>query len=335
MLTLFQRRSRSESEPVEENLTDETAPADAVGEDKKARKSRKDAEPNLAHGWTNGERLKSLAATGLVWAFCGAGVLSFGMNLLDGGSTPQAASVEVQDAGQSQRVSEFATGFVTQYLTASRDQEELVTSMLAKGAGDSLSLPSQPATIGAVTSGEAVQVTENSWIVTVVVEQPATEEQAAARRYWQVPVVTNEAGNIAASALPSLIAAPTSGDLSTKRSDEVNDANVESTVNTFAQAFLAGQGEVGPLTSPGSGITAVTPVPYSEVSVSSLRAAQEVPSSPSEGDVVRTQITVSATAVDGSKTQLGYTVDLRYRDRWEVAAINPTTDEFTTEGEQS
>ena len=62
---------------------------------------------------------------------------------------------------------------------------------------------------------------------------------------------------------------------------------------------------------------------------------QQLPEEPAEGDLLRAQISVTATAADGGSTRLDYTVELSYRDRWEVAAINPTTAIPTTIGEQS
>lgn len=335
MLTLFSRHSRSESDSeTPEARSDNDIPS-ATTEKPRGRKPKGEEEPNLTHGWTNGERFKSVAATGLIWAFCGAGVLSLGMNLLENDAEPQSTPVAVQDVSESQRASEFATTFVTRYLTASRDQEEQVSALLARGAAGSLSLPSQPAAIGSVIPGEAIQLPDGNWVVTVAVEQPATEEQPAVWRYWQVTVISDESGSIAAAALPSLVTAPTNGGLTVEKGDEISDPDLESTAGAFVKAYLTGQGEVDPLTAPGSGITAVTPIPYTDASVSSLRTMQELPLSPAEGDLVRTQISVTATAADGTTTQLGYTVDLRFRDRWEISAINPTTNAPTTiEGDQ-
>lgn len=329
MLTLW--RKKTAPEPTDD-APDREASAERDTAADEAHGSK--AEPDLTHGWTNGERLKSIAATGVVVGLCLTGPAALGLHFLGSDPTPQTTAVEVQDPATSQRVSEFATSFVTQYLTAARGQEDQVTAMLAQGAGRRLSLPEKPSPIGAATPGEAVQTSDGNWVVTVAVDQPS-ESGAATRRYWQVPVLTDEAGGIAAAGLPSLVAAPTAGDLAVDQGDAINDSAVQDTVTAFMQAYLTGQGEVAPLTAPGSSLSAVQPTPFQELSISSLTTTQELPDAPAEGDLLRAQISVTATAADGGSTRLDYTVELSYRDRWEVAAINPTTAIPTTTGEQS
>lgn len=332
MLTLWRKKTA----PEPENKNDALDEAPSVEPDTSADEVRgSKAEPDLAHGWTNGERLKSLAGTALVWGLCATGPLALGLEVLGNDTGSQQASVEVQEVGDSQRVSQFATSFVTRYLTASRGQEDQVTSMLAEGTNRSLSLPETRTPIGAAVSGEAVQTGDRTWVATVEVEAPGDEDEAAVRRYWQVPVVTGDGGGIAAAGMPSLISAPTADGLEVDPGARINDSDVQDTVTAFMQAFLTGQGEVAPLTSPDSSLVAVKPTPFTEVSVSSIATTQELPAEPAEGDLVRAQVSLSATAADGSSAPLGYTVELRYRDRWEVAAVNPTTSITTTTGEQS
>lgn len=336
MLTLIPKRHRvpADAEPIETSPEEQEAAEEAPTPSRKLRKNKTD-EPDIAHAWTVGDRFKSAAATGIIWLFCGAGVLAFGANVLGNDAAPEVAPIEVQDAGQSQRVSAFASNFVDLYLSGSRDQEDQITALLAQGVDTTISLPSEPIEIGDVIPGEAVQVDAGTWVVTVTVERPATEEQPATQQYWQLPVVTDETGSIAVAGLPSMVATPGRGDLTIAPGDRVSDSAVEGTLTAFAQAYLAGQGETAPLTAPEAAITPITPAPYAEASVPSVRTSQEIPVDPVEGEVLRTQITVSATTADGSVTQLGYTVDLRWRDRWEVSAINPTSSTIPTEGDQS
>lgn len=336
MLTLTPKRHRSpeKPEPIDNSVQSPGGTEEIEAPVGKFRK-RKNAESNIANAWTAGDRFKSAAATGLIWVFCGAGVISLGVDALGIGAAPEVAPVEVQDAAQSQRVSAFASNFVDIYLSGSREQEDQISALLAQGVDARVSLPSKPTEIGDVIPGEAIQIDASTWIVTVTVEQPAAEDKPATQQYWQLPVLTGDNGEIAAAGLPSMVAAPGRGDLTVTAGDEVSDAAIEDTVTAFARAYLAGQGEIAPLTSPGASITAITPAPYTEVSVPTVRTSQEIPAELAEGDVVRTQITVSATAQDDSVTQLGYTVELRWRDRWEVSAINPVTSTTHTEGEQS
>lgn len=323
MLTLkWPRRAQADSELEEEPTTAEASSAERG--------------PDVAHPWTNRERLTSMAATGAVWAMCLSGPLALGAQMLGEDSAPSAA-VETQAVDASQSVAAFGAGFMTQYLSTPRGQEDRIAGMLADGVDTSLSLPEEPAPPSSVLPAQAVQLTESQWLVTVVVEHPAGgEETGPVRRYWQVPIQSDEAGHRAVSALPSLVPSPTSGELSVQQGSQVSDGAISQALESFMAAYLAGQGDVAPLTAPESSLTAVTPTPYTEVSVGEVSATQEVPASPAEGDLVRTQISVTATAADGSTTQLGYTVELRYRERWEVAAVNPTTEPPTSsEGDPS
>ena len=333
MLTLWRKKPAPEAENAA-SVHDETAPKEREASVRKPRGSR--PEPDLTHGWTNGERFKSVAATGLVVGLCLSGPAALGLHVLGNDPPPQGPPVEVQEAADSQRVSAFATTFITQYLTASRGQEEQVTVMLAQGAERRLSLPEDPVPIGPATPGAAVEITDGRWIVTVAVGQPS-EGGAAILRYWQVPVLTDDAGGIAAAGLPSLVSAPTAGELEADQGDAITDSAVQDPVTAFMQAYLAGQGEVAPLTAPGSGLRAVEPTPFQELSIGSITTTQELPSAPAEGDLLRVHVSVTATAADGGSARLEYTLELRYRDRWEVAAINPTTEipTTTTTGEQS
>ncbi|UQN31812.1 conjugal transfer protein [Brachybacterium kimchii] len=322
MLTLTRKKKEDTAPDLEDDEELETA---ADKNEKRKKFSLRPRNTDVTNSWTNGERLKSIASTGLAWVFIGCGPVALFGQALSGDSSGQTSTVQVQDAGDSQRVSEFASTFVTRYLSTQRGNEDQVTSMLAKGTDNSLSLASDPAAPTAVTPGQAVEISDGHWMVTVSSEQPGKKDEPSTLHYWQVPVITNDAGSMAAGALPSMVAAPTGGDLSVDRGSSVSDTDVSDTVTAFMQAYLAGQGEVSPLTSPGSQLSAVSPAPYTEVTVPSVESAQEAPEAPVEGDQIRTQITVTAIAADGTKTQLEYSLDLRYRDRWEVSAVNPTT----------
>lgn len=325
MLTLGRRRQREQAASEDDA---EASDPEHPGQEERERL--------VAHAWTNRERLTSMATTGLIWMMCLSGPIALGAHVL-GGEEPALAPVEVQDVGNSQGIAAFGTSFMREYLTASKGQEDRITAMLADGVDASLSLPQEPAAVTSVMPGEVEQLSESAWLVTVVVEHSAEDDEAGSvLRYWQVPVQTGEGGHRAVSGLPSLVPSPTRGDLSVEPGDDLNDSEVSEMLGAFMRAYLTGQGEVAPLTAPDSSVTAIAPTPFAEASVGSIRTTQEVPESPSEGDLVRAQVSVSATAADGSTAQLGYTVELRYRDRWEVAAINPTpSTNSTSEGAQS
>lgn len=329
MLSLKWPRRGTQQDPA---IDEEESPLETVDAEEPSREAH---EPDVAHPWTNRERLVSIASTGAVWVFVLCGPLALATSVLRE-DAPTTASVETQEVDVSQSVATFGAGFMTQYLSTPRGQEDRITAMLAEGVDVSLALPQKPAPISSVLPAEAVAISETQWLVSVTVEHPATDGESGATRHWQVPVETDDAGHRAVSALPSLVPEPTVGDLAVESRSEVRDSDITQTLDAFMKAYLAGQGEVAPLTTPEASLTAVSPTPYAEASVGAVLTDQEVPESPSEGDLLRTQISATATAVDGSTTQLGYTVELRYRDRWEVSAVNPTTETPTTpEGDPS
>ena len=340
MLTIFKRASEPDTDPQDGTL--EELDSEMQAEPKKRglfsrrqKKTEGPAEPDLAHPWTNGQYLKSVGATALIWTLAGSGVLSLGLDLVRDESGPAPTSVEVQDPADSQRVGEYGAAFISRYLSAGQGQEDQITAMLADGVKAQLQLPSTPRAIGAVTPGPAVEADGGTWIVTVAVDEAPADGQQPVRRYWQLPVQLDDNGHMAVTALPSLVTAPSSSGITVTPGSELNDPDVTAAVDAFMKAYLAGQGEVAPLTSPGSALTAIEPAPYTDASVSAIRTSQEMPETPASGDQVRTEVSVTATAADGSSTQMSYTLDLRYRDRWEVAAINPTEAAPTPEGEQS
>ena len=315
MLTLSRTKPKSESDPQ--------------GQVSEPREKRSERTANVGHGWTNGERLKSIGATALLWVCVASGPAALVFGLGEDQPSPAPVADAGQEVAPSQRVSEYAAAFMTRYLETPRGQEERVTEMLARGVKATLTLPESPAAVTAVTPAEAVQLGKDRWVVTVSVQQPGAQDAAPSRTYWQVLVLAQ--GNaMAVGALPSMVAAPTAGEVSIEPGDELVAGPITKTIDAFIAAYLAGRGEVAPITSPGVAIAPVSPAPFSEVAVTSVRGAREQPEQPAEGDVQRVQVSVSATAADGSKKQLGYTVELRYRDRWEISAVNPTT-----EGEQS
>lgn len=281
-------------------------------------------EPDLAHGWTNGQRLTSMAASGALLLMCGSGVAALGLEVLRDPAPAPITAPAVTNPADAQDAAEFAEAFVGRFLSTPRGQEKQVTDMLAAGGTSSLSLPEQPAPIGAISAAGARKTTDGQWISTVAVDEPAHDDVPPVHRYWQVVVLADGHGHLAAAALPSMISAPGTGDLALGDSTTVSDTAVRQTVTAFMAAYLAGQGEVAPLTAPGASITAVLPVPFASTEVQAIRAAAAPPDKPAQGDVVPLQVSVTATAADGSKRQLEYSLDLRYRDRWEVSAVNST-----------
>lgn len=319
MLTLTKRKKDTAAEGAE------TSAEGSPEGDKPNKKT-----PTVGHPWTAGERFKTMGVSAVLWACVASGPIAVWMHMGDDPVTPGPVAEAGQDVADSQSASAYAAMFMDRYLSTPRGEEDTVSAMLARGVTDRLSLPAKQPSIVAITPAEAVQLDEMQWIVTVAVQTAGDEESPDSITYWQVPVLAQD-DSLAVAGLPSVVAAPATGDLSVSAGDDLNDNAVTSTVSTFMDAYLAGRGEVAPITSPDSALGPVSPAPFSEVSVTSVRATEPLPESPADGDMARVQISATATADGGSKRQLGYELELRYRDRWEVHAVNPTP----LEGEQS
>lgn len=332
MLTLRRTRTDRDLDP-ERDPQNETPDSDETGtlESQHGR----GREPTVGTSWTTGQKLSSTIATAALWGLIICGPVALIGNVMRDDPAPPAVA-ESQDVTESQNVAQFAGSFMTQYLTTPRGQEDQITGFFADGVDVNLRLPDKPTALNSVTPGATVKLADGEWLATVAVELPGEGEAPAVTRYWQVPVLTNEHGQRAVGGLPSLVASPATGDLAVERSQELSGTEAGETVTSFLRAYLTGQGDVQPLTAPDVVIAAVDPPPFTEISTAELRASEEMPEAPAQGDSLIVHATVSATAADGSTTQLGYSLELRFRDRWEVAAINPTTEESNTddEGEQ-
>lgn len=313
-----------EEDSEDQDFEDEDEDESARGSWWSRRRGGRAKEPDLGHSWTNGQRLSSMAATGALLAMCGSGVAALGLEFFRDPAPAPVVAAAAADPAAAQDAAEFAEVFVARYLSTPRGQEKQITDMLAGGRSSSLSLPEQPAAIGAVSAAGAREVTKGQWIATVSVDEPAHDDVPVVHRYWQVLVLQDGQGHLAAASLPSMVSVAGPGALAVPESSDVSDTAIRQTVSAFIAAYLAGQGEVSPLTAPGTAIGAVLPVPFASTDVKAIRAAVPVPEQPAQGDELRIQVSVSATAADGSKRQLEYQLDLRYRDRWEISAVNST-----------
>lgn len=100
-----------------------------------------------------------------------------------------------------------------------------------------------------------------------------------------------------------------------------SDTALSNTLHVFFNGLLAGGDGLDRYLAPQAQITALVPPPYSEVRVTEVRAATEVPSdAPADGTTVALLVTV---AVPEAALPLTYPVTLAARaGRWEVFAID-------------
>ena len=160
-------------------------------------------------------------------------------------------------------------------------------------------------------------------------------------RYFQVPVETAGGGYVA-SALPAEVAAPdTSGkapqlDYGTPVPADTHDAAVAA-VGEFLSAYLTGGGELDRYLSPGTDLTAVSPAPYTKVTLTQLaeKGGDFTANAPAaEGARRDLLVDVAVTGADGQVRPLSYALALKARaGRWEIAALNAAPSLNTTSKE--
>jgi len=217
----------------------------------------------------------------------------------------------------------FAEMFVATYLEAGSGQEATLRAFYPgpvdlQGVTPSGRYASRTA---AVASSEPAS---GYWAVTVGAEVLVAAQGGYVRagtHYYRVGVMTGSVGLVATS-LPAEVPAPPPGampNLGLPTLAAPGGDAVAGAVQHFFEAFLTGQGDVGATTAPGVRIAAVTPPPYTSVSVVRIAIAS---ASGSGHRTVRAQ--VSATDRGGMRELLDYSVQISERQgTWAVEALLP------------
>ena len=156
--------------------------------------------------------------------------------------------------------------------------------------------------------------------------------------YYQVPIAQSSgtAGYLALS-LPAEVQAP--AELATEPNSAYTDNDaptsgtpLSSTVAQFLAAYLAGQGALSRYTVPGSTLAAISPAPYTSVTLSQLStdATSEADTSsavPAAGSVRHVLAEVTVTDTAGYSYQLAYPLVLQVvAGQWEVSSLAPAPD---------
>lgn len=281
----------------------------------------------LTSEWTQGSSMMSKAFTGLICGVFMSGPIALAMVLFGGTGTQAAAPtlIPTQNIPESQRASEFAVNFAVTWLRATHGQEDLVAAYMGGDQSSNLRLPDTAPIVAEPTAADVTSSGKGTYTVTVAATVSG-QTSAPARRYFSVAVATTPAG-IVAAALPTPAGGPQVGRQlrSGYGSSISSNSPAWAAVEGFLGATLAGLSDVSRFTSPGSSLDAVTPVPYSAVTVSRLDSNRELTSkddAPATGAQIRVMATVTVTSPGGDST-LQYPLTLAGRDgRWEIADID-------------
>ncbi|MET8411741.1 conjugal transfer protein [Streptomyces sp. NPDC005195] len=265
----------------------------------------------------------------VVWTVIAAGPVALAVALASSPATVAAATTatpaSVRTASSAADPSGYAQLFVGAWLRSSAADVTSAQARLAQSMAPDADLPdpapgaqSKPASVTAVRSA---QRGSGAWSVTV-----AAQYADGAVRYYAVPVSADRSGGaFAVTGAPGLVAGP--GRVAVPASPygvPVPDGDLSSAVGEFLGAYLTGSGEIGRYLAPGVVLAAVTPAPYTAVTVQQVVAVEKgaaVEQMPGDGTVVRIAAQVEARDAAG-RWPLAYELTMKARSgRWEVAVL--------------
>lgn len=281
--------------------------------------------------WTGGSRLATRGATAILWSALAAGPLALVLGLLMvlaiSAPAPSARAPAADRSGEQVAVEEFAQRFVVTWLQTPQGQEKQLSPYVQVAH---LTLPEVPWRAEAPATASVARISEGLWTVTVAVTLSARGSPAE-RRYFQVAVKYLPSGNgaaLVAAALPAPVAAPLAAaapELAYRYRASLADP-VATSIGEFLSALLTGQGDVTRYVSPGTVVAAVSPPPYTAVTVTDVLVDRELAggTAPASGERLAVLATARATAGPQQVVDVQYALTLLARaGRWEVKAVDP------------
>ncbi|ALV30726.1 conjugal transfer protein [Streptomyces sp. CdTB01] len=285
-----------------------------------------------------GARLESMRRRGrlsrlAVWTLIAAGPVALALTVASTPTTVQAAPAakptRVRTATSAADPAGYAQVFVSAWLRSSADDATTAQARLALSMAPDVQLPkpaagaqSSPASVTAVRSAQHGGV---AWSVTV-----AAQYGDGRLRYYTVPVAADVSGaSFTVTGAPGVVAGPGRAEVPTSPYGvSVPEGELSSAVGEFLAAYLTGAGEVSRYLAPGVQMSAVSPAPYTAVSVEQVSAVEEAAAAekvPADGTMVRALVRVEGRDASG-RWPLAYELTLKARSgRWEVAALESGT----------
>jgi hypothetical protein len=274
-------------------------------------------------------RLSRLA----VWTVIAAGPVALGAAVTSTPTTVEAATpakpTAVRTTAHAADPSGYAQLFVSTWLRSSADDATSAQARLAQSMAPNVELPDRAADAQSkpqlVTAVRRAQRADGAWSVTV-----AAQYADQSVRYYAVPVAADRAGaSFAVTGAPGVVAGPARAEVpKSSYGVSVPEGDLSSALGEFLAAYLTGAGEVDRYLAPGVHLTAVSPAPYTAVTVQQVSAVEEAAAAeqvPADGAKVRVLAHVEARDL-GGRWPLAYELALTARSgRWEVAALESGT----------
>jgi hypothetical protein len=269
-------------------------------------------------------RLSRLA----VWTVIAAGPVALAVAVASTPTTVEAATPDtptsVRTVAATAQPGGYAQVFVSAWLRSSADDATSAQARLAQSLAPDVELPdpatgAQPAP-QSVTAVRSAQRADSAWSVTV-----AAQYTDGSVRYYAVPVAVGGGSSFTVTGSPGVVAGPARVEAAkSPYGVSVPDGDLTSALGEFFAAYLTGSGEVDRYLAPGVTLSAVSPAPYTAVSVQQISAVEQAASAeqvPADGTKVHILTQVNAQDTSG-RWPLAYELTLRTRSgRWEVAAL--------------
>ncbi|MCX4411203.1 conjugal transfer protein [Streptomyces sp. NBC_01764] len=226
----------------------------------------------------------------------------------------------------------YAQLFVSVWLRSSADDATGAQARLAQSMAPDVELPvpASAAAAGAQSKPESVTAVRSAqreggtWSVTV-----AAQYANGSVRYYAVPMAADPAGaSFTVTGAPGVVAGPARTEVpKSSYGVTVPEGDLSSAVGEFLAAYLTGAGEVDRYLAPGVRMSAVSPAPYTTVSVQQVSALEEAAAGQVPADGTKVRVLAQVEARDsGGRWPLGYELTLKARSgRWEVAALESGT----------
>ncbi|MEU0649950.1 conjugal transfer protein [Streptomyces umbrinus] len=267
-----------------------------------------------------------------VWAAVAAGPIALAVTVATPATVVRAAPATKPTTVKTTvpaNPSGYATVFLNAWLHSHAGAESTAQARLAQSMGPDVDLPqvsdAQPAP-ESVVAVRSAQQTGTAWSVTV-----AAQYTDGRLRYYAVPVAADRAGaTFTVTGAPAVVAGPAHAEerQSPYAVTVPTDSDLSATAGEFLAAYLAGAGEVARYLTPGVHLTAVSPAPYTAVTVEQVSAVEDAAAAervPADGTKIHVLAQVEARDV-GGRWPLAYELTLTTRSgRWEITALHTGT----------